>query len=495
MNMRKNVKRASAALLIMLVASSILTSCGSSGSGTASETTAQTGSQPEQTVETEAEKTDYFAGLPDKDYEGYNFRMLIRNMERWIVDMYADSENGDVVNDAVYKRNAQVSEKYDMVFSMTKSSSDNYETDAVNTILAGDDAYDLVLPHPRAAFVYANQGLFADWNTMLPYVDLEADYWDQDARENLSINHKLYVMTGDISHASMGAADVMLFNKRLLESYNLEAPYQLVLDGKWTYDKFEEMVLAAKEDVNGDGVMDKDTDLYGYVTQKWIGPIEALYTAGERVLTKDADDMPVISIYNENTINVFNWYFGLVDSENCYLQTEGNSWDSGFISIFMSGRALFIDINMDDVITMREMDDDFGIIPWPKPSESADYCTNVDACENMFGVPITTSDYERTSIILESLARIGNAEVIPAYYEIALQTKFTRDAESVQMLDIIKQARVYDLGYYNNELTGELGNQFSYFAGKTERDFASWYNKYAPKAEAQIAKIVEFYKN
>lgn len=47
-------------------------------------------------------------------------------------------------------------------------SSNVYEIDAVNTILAGDDAYDLIVTHGRAIFIYANQNLCLDWNTDLP---------------------------------------------------------------------------------------------------------------------------------------------------------------------------------------------------------------------------------------------------------------------------------------------------------------------------------------
>jgi len=42
---------------------------------------------------------------------------------------------------------------------------------------------------------------------------------------------------------------------------------------------------------------------------------------------------------------------------------------------------------------------------------------------------------------------------MPAYYETCIQGKYTRDFESVDMLDIIFDNRIYDLGLINN-----LGN-------------------------------------
>lgn len=479
-------------VLLLLALVSTFLSCGAAeDTANAPQTSA---SAAETTTVAETTTADPFAGLPALNFDGYKFRMLIRNHEKWISDMYVETETGEVVDDAIYHRNAKVSERYNVEFGYTPSSNWNAETDAVKLILAGEDAYELIVPHPRSSFKYANQELCLDWNKDLKYVDLDNPWWDADARENLSINHKLFVMVGDISYQCLGAANVMLFNKTLFDDYKIAYPYEEALDGTWTFDKFEKIVKQGKKDLNGDSKYDKDNDQYGYVTQKWVGPIQALYVAGQRVLRKDKNDIPYLSINNKTTINTFEWYFSMIDSGEAYCQVEGTSWDGGFISIFTGGRSMFIDVNMADVATMRTMDADFGIIPWPKLDEKSEYCTNVDAGTNMFIVPITTPKAEMTSVILEALAAVGYYDVVPVYYSVALQTKFARDETSAGMLDIIKQSRVFDLGYYNQELTGTLGNHLSAFAGTEDRDFASWYAKNEPAALANLEKYVAVYK-
>ena len=129
-----------------------------------------------------------------------------------------------------------------------------------------------------------------------------------------------------------------------------------------------------------------------------------------------------------------------------FVDTADVSYSSGFIGIFEEGRALFTDMNMTDVITLRTMDADFGIVPWPKYDEQSEYCTNVDAGTNLFVVPITASDPERTSAILEAMSKISSRTVLPAYFEVTLQGKASRDNESAGMLDIIKSALIFDLG-------------------------------------------------
>ena len=487
------MKRFSWVLAAVLLAGAVV-SCGSGSDTTTTSDTTAAVTEGESTVETEV-VYDPFAGLPERDYEGYDFHMLIRNNERWIEDMYIEEATGDIVDDAIFERNSRIAEQYNITITYQPSSHDNTETDAVKTILAGDDAYSLVMAHGRAAFQYANQGLVLDWETDLPYVNLDNVWWDQDARESFSINNQLYVMIGDFSYCSMGAANLMLFNKQMFQDLDLEYPYQLVKDGKWTYETWESMVKGAASDLNGDGEMTMEADRYGYVTQRWVGPVQAFATSGLRVIEKDAEDIPYISIMSDKTLEVFNRYFDLIDSNDAYVDTGELSYSADFIKIFEEGRSLFIDMNMHDVEQMRSMETDFGIIPWPKYDEAAEYCTNVDAGTNMCVIPMTATDPERTSIILEAMSAIGYNKVLPAYYEVALQTKASRDNDSAEMLDIIKAARIYDLGYYNADMSGVYANEFVDFiiTPSLGRNFTSWYEKNEKSVNKALTKILKEY--
>jgi hypothetical protein len=465
-----------------------------SSSGSAVSASDPSAADTPSSAEPEPEETfDPWEGLPAADYEGYDFVMLIRPNDRWISDMYAAEMTGDAINDAIFQRNSSIADHFNVSVSMIESSQYNYETDAVNSIKAGEDAYDLVIPHGRAAFEYANQMLCLDWNTSLPSVNLDAPWWSQDARASFSIAGKLFVMDGDLSYNSLGSADVMLFNKNLMTNLGMSFPYDTVLEGKWTYDYWITEVKDAASDLDGNGVIDETVDRMGYVTQKWVGPMEAFATSGLRVLSKDDGDIPYLSFYSEKAVDVFNRYFELIDSDDAYVDIADVSYSSGFISIFVEGRSLFTDMNMTDVITLRTMETDFGVIPWPKFDETSEYCTNVDAGTNLFIVPITAGDPERTSVILEAMAKIGSHDVIPAYFEVTLQGKASRDNESSGMLDIIKQALIFDLGYYNSNLSGTFANEFVNFIGTPNRELTSWYEKNSKSVIKQMEKIIKKY--
>jgi len=51
----------------------------------------------------------------------------------------------------------------------------------------------------------------------------------------------------------------------------------------------EELGAKVSADLNGDGTISKDYDRFGYVTQKWVGPVQAFATGLRKrdICTKD----------------------------------------------------------------------------------------------------------------------------------------------------------------------------------------------------------------
>jgi len=434
--------------------------------------------------------------LPNKTYDGYIIRTLIRYSAApdWSGDMFSEAETGEVLDDAVYNRNLTVSERFDIGFKQIISSNSNSETDAIEPILAGDDAYDVIVPHGRAAFTYASRGLCLDWNNDLPYVDLDKPWWDQDAKNSFEINEKLYVMDGAISYQCMAQANCMVFNKAIFDDYGIEYPYNSVISGDWTFDEFARLSTECSQDLNGDGEYDPFSDLFGYATYQWTGPMQVLIAGGGRIADKDSDGELVLTLNNERTINIYEDFFKLLDKDSCYLELNRSDNKSVYRSydLFSEGRAMFIDCTLDEIKHLRGMEDDFGIIPSPKYDLSQDkYYTNIDAGTNLFIVPITNSVVECTSVILEALCAEGYREVIPVYYEVVLQTKYVRDDISVRMLDIINDGRVFDIGYYY--CGSDLNSIGQRLAISEDRNFSSFYASKESKVLAQLDIINEQY--
>ena len=95
------------------------------------------------------------------------------------------------------------------------------------------------------------------------------------------------------------------------------------------------------------------------------------------------------------------------------------------------------------------MNVDFGILPYPKLDENqSEYSTHIGNSSPILTLPITNNDFERTSLILEAMAITSYNIVRPAYYDVALKVKMSRDEDSADMLDIILDSSTYDLSYF-----------------------------------------------
>ncbi len=407
-----------------------------------------------------------YIGIEDMD--GYNFRILCRSGSSMLKDQFVEEETGDIINDAVYRRNETVKALFNIDITAVESSS-NTANDAVNTILAGDDQFDIILPHSRTAFSYAIQDTLVNFHEVST-IDLTKEWWAQDIIDSCSVNGHLYVLDGDISTHRLEYAFAMYFNKRIFDELGLDYPYSMAADGTWTFDEFSKLVKQGSKDLNGDGLVKVEDDQYGYYTRDWYGPIQVLYTGGQRIYSKNATGLPTLSINSSKTIEIYSKFFQLGNSEDVFLQLDQMRMANE--DLFTAGRAMFADGDLGGAKTKRSMNDEFGILPWPKFTLQDEYATIVNGHASLVCMPITVSDYERTGKIIEALCAVGNRDVIPAFYDVSLKTKFSRDAESETMIDIIKESIIYDLGYVSGGAFDSTGYNLS---RQSNPDFASFY--------------------
>ena len=417
----------------------------------------------------DTEDIDYDAILSKETYDGYNYRILVRKGN--LNSQYFEEGQEDIVDDAIYRRNKTVEEKYGITISASESSHSNYDTDALNSILAGDDAYDVIFAHSRAAFAYAVQG--AGYNIHdISTIHMDMPWWSKNINDNCTVNGKLYILDGDISLSGLSSAMCLLFNKRIFDEKGFDYPYEMVRDGEWTFDEFAYLAKKGGEDLNGDGVMKPEDDQYGFVTAEWEAPINVLYAGGQKIYNINDEGAVELTLYSNKTVEIYDEFFRLMDNEACFLRfTEGNINYSG-PDIFSSGRAMMASGGLGSAQGLRNMDDDFGIIPYPKFDETDEYSTAVNGVAPLIVIPISVSDVNRTGAITEALAAYGHRDVIPAFYEKSLKSKYARDEESEEMMDLIKDSIIYDMGYVAGGTFQSVGRDISKL---TTHDFSSFY--------------------
>ncbi len=424
--------------------------------------------------------------LEDLDYGGYTFTFFDRPGKD---SCYVKEETGNIISDAVYARNQVVSDLLGVNFDVVRTTNE-HSTEAMTTILAGDDAYDVISAHARYAFQYGMNGAVLDWNMDLPYVDLSKPWWSADMQKSFSVAGSLYTMTGDLDHDTLGSTHCLLFNKAILDELAIDYPYDLVHEGKWTFDEFSYLADQAVKDLNGNSIIEPEYDRIGYTTTEWTGPTDLIYTGGQRIFAVNESGIPELTLYSEKTVKMFDEYFSFLDSEAAFCSTATKFYGEGAGNNFRENRTLFVSAFMGNVSTYRDMESDFGVLPLPKFTEEDEYATIVDGSHGLFCVPITATDPERTSAVLEALAIVGSRDVIPAFYDVALKTRYARDDASEAMLDIIKDSRVFDLGYLSPNPLQSVGRDLTITPG---HDFASYYYSNETVALSAIDDIIDAY--
>ena len=484
-------KRYPAALLTAIILMNLyVTSCAEAASNSG-ETTATAAS------ETESETTELVAEIPDDAYfDGHTFTFLITgNTENtWEKnDFKAEEENGEVLNDARFKRNLAVEDRLGITIETVENYGSAFGAGSgylafQTCVMAGDTSYDAGMIAGYDCATLACGGYLYDLNT-LPYMDMTKPWWDHRVNEDLTINGKLYYTTGDISTADNDATNAILFSKQLITDFGLEDPYELVKSGKWTIDKMIEMGTGVAGDLNGDTKYDKN-DRYAAII--WDDTIMGMVNAtGSKCATVQPDGTLELTLYNDDVLSMFEKYTAFFDRTiaSHYQRTSYDITDP--VAMFANDQALFFMQLLDLVTYFRDMQTDFGILPLPKLDEEQDrYYSTIGSWHSVFlCAPSVQENAERTGAILEALAYESYKTVTPAYYEKTLVGKYIRDDESREMVDIILSSHVYDLGWFYQ--IGKYCDEVLYMWYDKKSDFTSMYDSHLSAAMADIERINE----
>ena len=96
---------------------------------------------------------------------------------------------------------------------------------------------------------------------------------------------------------------------------------------------------------------------------------------------------------------------------------------------------------------------------------------------------------------MEALCAESYRKVTPAYYEIALKLKYSRDEETSQMLDIIKAGLKFDFGTVNTANLEGVNAVFRQLMDEGRTDFASLYERSEARFQRALDRLIEAYQD
>ena len=131
----------------------------------------------------------------DTNFEGATVNILIREAIA-NTEFFVEEETGDIVDDALYERNATVEERLGVDLNFIPQPGEWPEKDTFNgliknSVMAADGAYDLCAVLSNQLSTLTLDGLLTNLNS-LDYLDFEKPWWAKGLLDELAVDDKLY---------------------------------------------------------------------------------------------------------------------------------------------------------------------------------------------------------------------------------------------------------------------------------------------------------------
>ena len=467
-----------------------------------SQLTACQSTQPENEVTTTSGAPSADTTADEDSYEpaagdlGGDTFTILNTSQTYNFYSYLDFEEatGETLDDAIYERNRAVEELYNFTLEIVE-----YELEAANTalstaVLAGDDSYDAAFLRDYYLKKELTDGYLMNIDT-IPEMRLDEPWWDGAVTEESRLGKSrqaLFAMT-DVSLCDFEGTLVTFINENMLTDLGLDAPYDLVREGKWTFDKLVEYMKAGAN-LNGDDSFTLTQDgnaVYGMVSYQRFGP-GMLAGAGIDSAYIDEDGRPQISYSGDLFFDYCDKLKSAMSVAGEYLYTNTGTVNdyTHYENVFKSGRALMTLAQLKAANNYRDMTDAYGILPVPKYDESQDSYHCLRTYTYLLCIPVTNSRPHETGAIMDAMSYYTYRDIMPSFYEERVSQKLLRGEDSIDMLEIVRESRKFDVGSVLNIFLPLADNVIDACL-RSNTELASKLASTLPSIEATIDSLME----
>ncbi len=369
------------------------------------------------------------------DMNGESITILTPTYEDSQYDLAPSELNAEIINDAIYTRNATVEEYHNTIINVTPSN------DAIrltkNATLAADPIFDLtLLPANQLAPMMLN-GFFIDL-AGFDAIALDQPWWNNAVNGGISIGGKLFAASNDIAPTNLTDSLVVAIEDDEVASQ----VYDLVESGRWTIDSMRKLMIDQNAFLDGDARA-------------------ILAGTGQGLMELDDDGMPQL--------------------------TSGKSFDKAIRKIASLYR---INSGADALFTVSSIADaaDKHIVPLPKLSANQETYYSLQAPDTLLlSLSVLSLDSESTAIVANSLQYVSWDIVTDCMIE---QTANMSGAapEAENMLRYIEHARLIDIGAML-DITTELGSALAEKLMGGDDDISDTIAKYSVAIAKKLEKI------
>ena len=470
-------------LMAALLVLPMLAACGNATDGTTDTTAGQVTENGETERVSSVEKKNY-----DKEFTAIYCADTFNKGYFFIEE--DEIEMGNDLEDKLYERMLNVEEHVGVdIITENGGNFQEYTTPLKNSISAGDDTYQMVMTH-----VYMEVANLITSNYLRDFQDfeslqLEADYWNYELMETLSINDKMYCGYNDFCLAN---CYLIGFNKSMVKDYasGIGDLYEQVRNKQWTLDKLISYSSLVSTD-NGDGVWD-DQDTYGFAGFAWVPLISFQHASNIPIVKRNADDEFYISPMVDNADKIVKLDEMLYDFMNADYSYTWNPFDGKAQLHLKSNRVMFEIVNNYSLVATKEEEVKVGVLPYPLWDSNQEKYQTLN-WNGVLGIPTTIKDEDMVGDVIELLAWYSEP-VTTAFYETLLGAKVADAPEDVEMLQLVWDGQVSDIGLVFSSSSTQMDcilYAIPHHVSASKPAYATYYKQNQRSAERLLNKMFE----
>ncbi len=440
------MKKGLSALALLLLAA-VCVSCGDEG------TTVDTASVSGETAAVTEAVTEpgEVSGVPaDVKFENTDINIWYVSYDTALDMGIFGEDSGDALDTAAYQKNLAVEEKLGVKLNFLASSDNEGGSGAeIMRIMSADDtSYDVFFATQWQCAVNIPEGVFLNVADA-PYLRFDKTWWDEAYMREMSIGDTIFTLVGDFSVDRLNFLSCVYYNKKLYNSIysddvdygGADGMYTRVQDGSWTWDTIRTVAKDVYVDINNDGKTDAgDRVAAAFACNDDINGL--LYNTGFRFTERDADGIPqIVAMKTDRLPTLTKELYDLCyNTPGIYYSTDWTyAGEDGDCDVFRGGNSMFLFDRFNNAYRLRDMEDEYGIIPFPKYDEAQEqyYSCMVESLR-FAALPTNCQKFDAVCATMEQMAFEGYKTMMPVYYETVLKAKYARDSVSGAMIDLIR---------------------------------------------------------
>ncbi|MBQ8732530.1 MAG: extracellular solute-binding protein [Oscillospiraceae bacterium] len=341
-------------------------------------------------------------------------------------------EGASEISDVEIEWKAAVEKAYNCKLEMETLIPNDTQVSLVIRILGGEKVADVISCHRLDVEKMRISGnLLADLNT-LEGLDVSDERWNEGLTEAMTYNGKTYGIFPDRPDIQSG----LFFNKDLMESLNLESPYQYVMNKEWTYDKFIEYCEAATSGDRYGVAFDNDALLTMF------------HNNGMQLITKQEDGTMKYTAYSQENIDTISY---LKEKLVTNKLSPEELPITDYHTMFKEGKLLFMtgpDAYMVTESQWGSCDFEVGFLPMPIGPNGTDYSYLLQQWPPVLCVTSTNEDTTKAVALLRAILACEDVTG-PMRWDDIENRWFGTDTEGFEIYKMLQPKAYYDWAIYD----------------------------------------------